>query len=76
MSTFTTSTSHKSRKKALLLCIFLGFFGAHNFYVGRYGRGILYAFTAGGVMFGWFHDIICILLGRFKDQYGNTLIEW
>ncbi|MEG1499698.1 MAG: TM2 domain-containing protein [Clostridia bacterium] len=25
-----------SRKKALLLCGFLGIFGAHNFYVGRY----------------------------------------
>ena len=76
MSNFVTGTSHKSRKTALLLCIFLGIAGVHNFYVGRYGRGIIFLLTCGGFMFGWWYDIICILLGRYKDQYGNYLIEW
>ena len=29
-----------SKKKLLLLCIFLGFMGAHNYYVGKFGRAI------------------------------------
>lgn len=76
MSNFVTGTSHKSRKTALLLCVFGGFFGLHNFYVGKYGRGFLYLLTVGLFMFGWFFDIFKITLGRFKDQYGNYLIEW
>lgn len=76
MSNFVTTTSHKSRKVALILCIFLGVIGAHNFYVGRYGRGIFFFLTAGGFMIGFMIDIVKIILGRFKDQYGNYLIEW
>lgn len=76
MSKFVTGTSHKSRKTALILCIFGGFLGLHNFYVGRYGRGFLYMFTVGFFMFGWWGDIGKILLGRFQDQYGNYLVEW
>jgi hypothetical protein len=34
------NASVKSRTTALLLCIFLGSFGAHRFYVGRSGLGI------------------------------------
>lgn len=76
MSNFVTSTSNKSRCKALLLCIFFGMFGVHYFYVGRIGRGVLALFTANFCMFGWFIDIFSILLGRFRDQYGNPLIQW
>lgn len=76
MSQFITGTSHKSRKVALILCIFGGIIGLHYFYVGRYGRGILYFLTCGILIFGWFIDIIRILLGRFRDQYGNYLVEW
>lgn len=76
MSTFVTNTSHKSRKVALILCILLGMVGAHNFYVGRYGRGILFLMTAGFFMFGWVIDIFKILLGDFKDRQGNKLVEW
>ncbi len=35
----------KSRLVTLLLCIFLGSFGVHKFYVGKVGMGILYLFT-------------------------------
>lgn len=76
MSTFVTNTSHKSRKTALLLCIFLGVFGGHYFYVGRFGRGIVSLFTVNFFLLGWIHDIFAILKGRFRDQYGNPLIEW
>lgn len=76
MSKFVTGTSHKSRKIALILCIFGGIFGLHNFYVGRYGRGLLYMLTGGLVVIGWMLDIAKILMGRFQDQYGNYLVEW
>lgn len=76
MSTFTTNTSNKSRKTALILCIIGGIFGFHYFYVGRWGRGFFYMITIGCFMIGWFLDIIKILMGRFCDQYGNYLIEW
>lgn len=76
MSHFVTGTSHKSRKTALILCIFLGGLGFHYFYVGRYGKGFLYMITMGLIGFGWFFDIFKILLGRFQDQYGNYLVEW
>ena len=34
-------SSPNSRLVAALLCFFLGSFGAHQFYVGKIGRGIL-----------------------------------
>lgn len=76
MSNFVTNTSHKSRRTALILCLFLGMIGVHYFYVGRIGRGMLALITMNFFVFGWFADIFSILLGKFKDQYGNALIEW
>lgn len=32
---------------SFFLCLFLGFFGAHKFYEGKTGMGILYIFTLG-----------------------------
>lgn len=46
---------------ALLLCFFLGFFGAHKFYEGKTGMGILYLLTAGLLGIGAFIDFISIL---------------
>ncbi len=47
---------------AFLLCLFLGFFGAHKFYEGKAGMGILYLFTGGLFCIGWFIDCISLLL--------------
>ena len=46
---------------AFFLCFFLGLFGAHKFYEGKTGMGILYLFTVGLFGFGWFIDTIAIL---------------
>ncbi len=73
MANYVTNTSDKSKTTALLLCIFLGCFGAHYFYVGRYGRGFVYLFTMGLFMFGWIIDIIKILNGSFVDNVGAPL---
>lgn len=46
---------------AFLLCLFLGFLGAHKFYEGKAGMGILYIFTVGLFGIGWFIDCISLL---------------
>lgn len=60
--------SSKNWMLALMLCIFLGVFGVHRFYVGKVGTGILYFFTCGLFGIGWIIDIIMIATGCFKDQ--------
>lgn len=49
--------SERSFGVYLLLLIFLGVFGAHHYYVGRIGKGLLYTFTSGLFMIGWIVDI-------------------
>lgn len=46
---------------ALLLCIFLGFVGAHKFYEGKVGMGILYLCTVGLFGIGCFVDCVVLL---------------
>lgn len=48
----------KNKWVALMLCIFLGWMGAHKFYEGKTGMGILYLFTGGLFCIGWIIDII------------------
>ena len=57
----------KDKKTALLLCIILGYFGAHKFYEGKIGMGILYLFTFGIFGIGWIADII--LLAKKPEKY-------
>ena len=64
----------KRRTITLVLCIFGGFFGLHYFYNGRIARGLVYLFTFGIFYVGWIADIFIILLGRFKDRYGEYVL--
>lgn len=73
MAHYTTITSDKNKDTALVLCVFGGWFGLHQFYVGKYGKGFLYMFTMGLFMFGWIIDILSILLGSFCDNTGAPL---
>jgi len=70
---YVTPTSDKSKKKALNWCIFFGYFGAHYFYVGKIGKGILYACTFGLIGIGWILDIFKIMNGQFTDNVGQPL---
>jgi len=54
----------------LLLCFFLGYLGAHRFYAGKIGTGILMILTLGGFGLWVLFDFIVILLGNFKDING------
>ena len=51
----------KSKWVALLLCFFLGIFGAHKFYEGKAGMGVLYLLTLGLFGIGVIVDCIAIL---------------
>lgn len=73
MANYMTLTSDKSKKTALLLCVFGGMFGLHHFYVGRIGKGLLYLLTCGVFAIGWLVDIIKIAIGVFKDGAGAPL---
>ena len=66
-------TSSKNKIVALIWCILLGYFGAHQFYVGKKGMGWLYVFTVGLFGIGWIVDICLIATGNFKDVYGHPL---
>jgi ribosomal protein L40E len=51
----------KNKWVSVLLCLFLGCFGAHKFYEGKIGMGILYLFTMGLLGIGVFIDFIVLL---------------
>lgn len=63
----------KNKWVAFFLCLFLGYFGAHRFYVGKIGTGIIWLFTMGFFGIGWILDLIFILLGGFRDKAGQPL---
>ncbi len=74
-----SNVSPYSRTVALLLCIFLGGFGAHHFYVGKSGTGILILLLSfcTGLGFIWvFIDFILILIGSFRDDMGRAVSSW
>jgi len=68
--------SDKLRLVALLLCLLVGMFGVHRFYVGKIGTGILQIVTLGGFGIWVLVDLILILLGAFKDKQGRPLLVW
>lgn len=51
----------KNKWVSFFLCLFLGFFGAHKFYEGKIGMGILYLFTLGLFGIGWLIDLVALL---------------
>lgn len=66
----TIRKSDKDFVPTVLLCIFLGAFGVHRFYVGKVGTGLLMLFTLGGFGIWALIDLILIVTGGFTDSEG------
>jgi TM2 domain-containing membrane protein YozV len=62
--------SEKGFVPTLLLAIFLGGLGAHRFFVGKIGTGIVQLLTLGGLGIWALIDIIMIIVGSFRDKQG------
>ena len=72
----TTGISDRTRGVALPAAVLLGVFGAHRFYVGKPGTGLLMLGTLGGMGLWWLYDLILIVAGEFRDADGRRVIRW
>lgn len=71
VATHTGNKSGYTWTTSFLLCLFLGIYGAHLFYVKKYGKGLLYLCTVGLFVVGWAIDIFKLLNGTFQDDDGK-----
>ena len=56
---------------AWALLTFLGVFGAHRFYMGKWISGMMYLLTGGLFFLGWLYD-----LWTLNDQVSRKNLEW
>ena len=68
--------SDKRILPTFLLCFLFGVFGAHRFFVGKIGTGLLQLFTIGGLGIWTMVDLIIIITGSFTDKEGNKITQW
>ena len=68
--------SDKSRAVALVVGSVLGIFGAHRYYVGKIGTGVLQTLTFGGCGLWWTYDMILLAFGSFRDADGRLVKYW
>lgn len=65
--------NRKSFFPCFILCSVFGYLGAHRFYVGKVGTGLLMLVTIGGLGFWVLIDMIMIILHKFRDSDGQLL---
>ena len=68
--------SDKRILPTFLLCLLFGVFGAHRFFVGKVGTGLLQLLTLGGLGIWTMIDLIIIITGSFTDKEGKKISEW
>jgi hypothetical protein len=68
--------SPKSRGVAFALAALLGPFGAHRFYVGKTGTGVLMLCSVGGLGLWYLYDLIIVAGGSFRDRDGRLVSRW
>ena len=77
-----SEVSEKRIMPALLLLMFLGWFGIHHFYVGKKGTGvflIICSISFIGLIITaivCFFDFFALLFGNFKDSEDKPLKNW
>lgn len=65
----------KSRGKAILLSLFLGWFGVDRFYLGYWRMAILKMVTLGLIGIWWLLDLYILLSDQMPDAAGRPLIK-
>ena len=75
MANYTTITSDKNKKTAMLLCClgFIGIGGIHDFYLVKIGKGIIKLCTMNWFFIGSIIDIIKLATGGYTDNSGQPL---
>jgi TM2 domain-containing membrane protein YozV len=68
--------SERSRGVALALAALLGPFGAHRFYAGKTGTGVLMLCTLGGAGLWYLYDLILVAGGSFRDADNRLISLW
>jgi TM2 domain-containing membrane protein YozV len=76
MASSDPAPSSKSRGVTLALAALLGPFGAHRFYVGKTGTGLLMLCTLGGAGVWYLYDLILVVGGSFRDSENQLVTQW
>lgn len=71
-----TNISDKKLLPTFLLCFLFGCLGFHRFYVGKIGTGIIQLLTLGVFGIWTLIDLVLIIIGKFQDKDGKTLVDW
>ena len=58
---------------AWILLTFLGLFGSHRFYQGKWGTGLLYLLTLGLFGIGWLYDFWTLNAQISERNYGQNV---
>lgn len=68
--------SDKNRLTALLLCVLIGWLGAHRFYIDKPGTGLLYLLSLGILGVGVIYDAVMLATGELEDGAGKRILHW
>ena len=68
--------SPKNGVLLFVLCLIFGIFGAHRFYPGKVGTGILQLFTLGGLGVWALIDLAFVVFSEFTDGQGLKVNTW
>jgi len=68
--------SPKSRLAVTLFAFFLGEFGAHRFYLRKWGTAVAMLLTLGGLGIWATVDFILAVSGIMKDKEGRRIRNW
>lgn len=67
--------SRKSKRKALILCLFFGLLGIHDFYLGKSLEGVVKFLTLNLFAIGWLIDLTRIANNDYTDYAGLPVTE-
>ena len=69
--------SPRKRIALMLICLILGIFGGHRYYLGKTRSAVLMTITVGGAGLWFLYDLIIVLIDRdVKDNEGRPVRKW